>query len=300
MRGSAHVSDGRTPREVARGLLWAGPWLVGFAIFTAIPALLSLWFSLTDYSLLERPVFVGLANYRELAADPVVRAATRNTLVYAAMAVVGGTALSLALASLLERGLRGSGLVRAIVFAPTLAPPASAAMVWLWLYNPGDGPVARGLRAVGASSPNFLGDARWALPSLAFMGLWSVGSAVVVYSAAIRGVPRALYEAAEVDGAGPARRWRHVTLPGIAPAVLFNVVMAVIWSLQLFAAPLIMTRGGPALSTHTVSMSVYLNAFVYGRMGYACALAWVQLLVTLALTILVLALARRAVVYRAG
>ncbi|MFN0131048.1 MAG: carbohydrate ABC transporter permease [Phycisphaerales bacterium] len=294
------MSEGQTTREIARGLLWTSPWLAGFALFTAIPAAMSVWLSLTDYSLLERPVYVGLANYRELAADPVVRAAARNTMVYAAMAVIGGTVLSLVLAGLLERGLRGSGLVRAIVFAPTLAPPASAAMVWLWMYNPGDGPLARGLGAVGVSSPNFLGDARWALPSMAVMGLWSVGSAVVVYSAAMRGVPRALYEAAEVDGARAGRRWWHVTLPGIAPAVVFNVVMAVIWSLQLFAWPLIMTRGGPERSTQTLSMSVYFNAFVYGRMGYACALAWLQLVVTLGLTAVVLGVARRAVYYRAG
>ncbi len=292
------VPTGRA--ELARGLLWISPWVVGLVLFTGAPAALSLYYSLTDYSLLEPPVFVGLDNYRELAGDAMFWTVVKNTLVYALGSVVGGTLLSIALAVLLERPLRGAAMVRAIVFLPTLVPAVSGAVCWLWLFNGRYGLFNSALGRLGVSGPDWLGDPRMAMPSLIAMSLWVVGSAVLVYGAALRGVPASLYEAADMDGVSAWGRLRHVTLPMISPAILFNAVMSLIWSLQVFGAPYIMTRGGPENTTYSYAMYVYNNAFAYGRMGYASALAWMQIVGIVALTLGVLRLTRGFVYYRAA
>jgi multiple sugar transport system permease protein len=282
-------------RNVGRGLLWISPWLVGFAAFMLVPVALSIRYSLTDYTLLEGPVWVGLDNYRELSGDRLFWAAVRNTLVFSVCSVVAGTALAIGLAVLLERPLRGAGLVRAIVFVPTLVPVVASCVCFLWMYNGQYGLLNNMLAAVGVQGPDWLGERALAMPAIIVMSLWVIGSPVVIYGAALKGVPATLYEAADLDGAGAVGRFRHVTLPSIAPAVLFNAIMSLIWSLQVFAPPQIMTRGGPEHSTLVYSMYVYQNAFQYGRMGYASALAWVQVVATLGLTIGFLLAARRLV-----
>jgi multiple sugar transport system permease protein len=285
---------------MAAGLLWISPWIVGCALFLLLPAVLSAYDSFTDYSLLERPVFVGMENYREMAGDHVMWIAIRNTLLYSIASVAGSTAISVALAVLLDQHLRGAALVRAIVFLPTLVPVVSAAVCWLWLFNPSFGLFNSAMKGLGISGPDWLGDRSWALPSLVMMSLWMIGSPLLVCSAALKDVPRTLYEAADIDGVSAIGRFRHVTLPMISPAVLFNAVMSLIWSAQVFAQPQIMTKGGPQYATMVYSLYVYLNAFVYGRMGYACALAWMQMVATLVLAIALVGLSRRFVYYRVG
>lgn len=287
-------------RSLLVGLAWISPWLIGVAVFMAAPAMLSLFYSFTDYTLLEKPVYIGLDNYRELAGDSLFGKAIRNTLLFALAAPLGATIVSVLLAVVLEQRLRGSGLVRAIVFLPTLVPVVSACVCWLWLFNADYGLINSVLDLAGIDGPDWLGRRELAMPSLIFMSLWIVGSPLLVCSAALKEVPRELYEAADLDGATRMGRLLHVTLPAISPAVLFNAVMAVIWSIQFFAPPQIMTRGGPENSTLVYSMYVYANAFVYGRMGYASAMAWIQVLLTLMIAGAVLGLSKRFVYYRAG
>jgi multiple sugar transport system permease protein len=288
----------RTLPEWAHGLLWVCPWIAGFLLFLAIPVAMSAYYSLTDYSLIERPVAIGLDNYREMAGDALFWKALRNTGIYAAWSVLLGAIASVAIAVLLEQRLRGSGLVRALVFLPTLLPIVAAAIGWMWLYNGQYGLINSLLARLGIRGPDWLGDPAWAMRSLILMGLWFIGSAVVISTAALRDVPASLYDAAAIDGMGPAGRFRHVTLPMISPAILFNTVMSAIWSLQVFGAPLVMTKGGPDNATLVFSMYVYSTAFEYGRMGYASALAWVQFLVAVAITAIGLAVSRRFVHYR--
>jgi multiple sugar transport system permease protein len=293
----------RLPRrlpEWAHGLLWISPWLAGALLFLLIPVALAAYFSLTDYSLLEPPAPVGLANYAEISRDPLFYTALRNTLVYTLFSVSLGTIVSVALAVLLEQPLRARGLVRALVFLPTLIPVVSASIGWMWLYSGQFGRFNTALAAIGITGPDWLGNKAWAMPSLIFMSVWFIGSAVVINTAALRDVPPTLYEAAAIDGMTPAARFRHITLPMISPAVLFNAIMATIWSLQVFAIPLIMTKGGPDNATLVYSMYVFKNAFEYGRMGYASALAAIQFAITLAITALALLAARRFVHYRAA
>ncbi len=281
-----------------RGLAWVSPWIVGFTLFMLLPAALSAWYSLTDYSLLDSPIFIGLDNYRELAHDAVAHAALKNSAIFTLATVGLGTLLSLALALLLEQKLPGSEFVRAIIFLPTLVPVIAAALLWMWALNAETGAVNSVLRALHLPAPDWLGTPRGAMASIVLVSLWGIGTFVVIYAAAIRGVPLSLYEAACIDGAGPFRRLLTITLPIISPTIAFNVVMSIIWSLQAFAVPLVMTRGGPANATTTFALYVYQNAFVFGRMGYACALAWVQFLFTLILVAGVLWASRRFVYHR--
>ena len=282
----------------AHGLLWISPWLIGVVVFLLVPIGMSIYYSFTEYSLLEPPVFVGAENYREVLHDQLFWIALRNTVIFTAACTTLGIIASTLIAVLLEQGLRGSNLIRAIVFLPTLIPIVAASLGWSWLYNGEHGLLNEALVKLGLRGPDWLGDPRWAMPSLILMSVWVIGSAVVICTAALREVPVSLYEAAELDGMGPISRFRHVTLPMISPALLFNAIMATIWGLQVFAAPLIMTRGGPENATLVYSMYVFSNAFEYGRMGYASALAWIQFLIAAIVTAAALLLARRFVHYR--
>jgi multiple sugar transport system permease protein len=286
-------------RSLLIGLAWTSPWLVGFVVFMLWPVAMSVYYSFTDYALVDAPVFVGLDNYRELAGDGLLAVSLANTLAYAAMAVTLSTIVSVTIAVLLEQRLRGAALVRSIVFLPTLVPVVANCVVWLWLLNPEYGLVNGVLGSfAGLHGFNWLGERATALPTMVVMGAWVIGSPLLVCGAAIKDVPASLYEAAELDGMNAARRFIHVTLPMISPALFFNGVMSVIWSLQVLAPPMIMTRGGPDNATLTYSMYVYKTAFEFGRMGYASALAWVQILITIVLAAGVVLASRRFVHYR--
>lgn len=281
-----------------RALPWIAPFLAGFALFLLLPIGMSLVYALSDYALIEPPVHVGLANFRRMLDDPLVRVSVRNTLLYAAGSVALTTAASVALAVLLEQRVPGRGVVRAVVFVPTLIPVVAASLAWGWIYNPRGGLLNSALRGVGIEGPDWLGDPAWALGSLVFMSVWTVGTPMVVCTAALREIPASLREAAMLDGLSAPQRFRHITLPMISPAVLFNAVVSLVWSLQVFAQPQIMTRGGPDNATLVYSLYVFRCAFEYGEMGYASALAWVQCVATFALTLAVVAAARRFVHYR--
>lgn len=288
----------RERADLRNGLLFISPWLVGFLLLTLLPVAMSLYFSFHDYSMLEEPVYVGLDNYRELTGDPVFILSLTNTLYYAALALPAGLAVSLGLAICLNLSISCAWLYRTIVFLPSLSPVVATALVWLWMFNKERGLFAYLLGGVGIASPPWLTDASWALPALAFMSLWGVGHTVVIYLAGLQDVPRELHEAAAIDGAGPLRRLFHVTLPMLSPVIFFNLIMALIGTWQVFAVPYMMTGGGPARSTMFLSMWLYDNAFNFLRMGYASAIAWIQLLIILFCTMLAFWSGRRWVHYQ--
>ncbi len=285
-------------RNFAKGMAFLSPWLIGFALFTIIPIGLSAYYSLCDFSLLQTPLFQGLENFRELAADPVFWKALWNTFYYAAMALPAGMLVSLALALLLNVKIRGQAFYRTIIFLPALTPTVAAAMLWLTLFNTNFGLINALLAKLGIQGPGWLTDRHWAMPSLALMSLWGVGYTVVIYLAGLQDVPRELYEAAEIDGAGTWRRLWNVTLPVLSPVIFFNLIMAIIGAFQVFNVPFIMTGGGPMRSTYFFTMYSYDNAFSYLRMGYASAMAWVQLVIILFFTALAFWTSRRWVHYQ--
>jgi multiple sugar transport system permease protein len=292
--------------------------MLGFLAFTLGPVLLAFYYGLCDYSLLQPPVYIGLSNYRALMGDPVFWQSVRVTLIYAAIALPAGMCVSLGLALLLNQRTLGQSVFRTILFIPSLVPTVASAMLWLWLFNTKLGLIntvlatgslqalLQGLNGVlhilhlpPIQTPiGWLTDPSWALPSLALMSLWGVGHTMVIYLAGLQDVPRSLIEAAEMDGAGPWQRLRHVTLPMLSPVIFFNLIMSIIGTLQVFATPYIMTNGGPARATYFYTMYLYDNAFRYLKMGYACSLAWIQFLMVVALSALAFWSSKRWVHYR--
>ena len=272
--------------DLLRGLAWVSPWLVGFVAFTALPVGLSLYYGVCDYTLLQRPVYTGADNYRALAHDAVFWQTVGNTLYYAAIALPVGLVLALGLALLLNVKVPGQSVYRTLVFLPSLVPAVASAMLWLWLLNTRLGLVNLALMKLGVTDPpGWLTTTAWSKPALILMSLWGIGNTVIIFLAGLQDVPRELYEAAELDGAGPVGQLFNVTLPVLSPVIFFNLIMALIGTFQIFTAPQIMMPGGaPDRSSYFYTMYLFDHAFTYLHMGAASAMAWIQFLIVLALT----------------
>lgn len=289
-----------TNRERAHlraGLLFVAPWLTGLALLIALPTAMTVYYSFCDYSVLKEPVFIGLANYKDLAKDPVFLKSLWNTGFFAFFALPLGTLFAIFLAILLNQDIPARPVFRTIFFLPSLVPLVALAILWQWMFNGRFGVINHGLSRLGIDGPNWLGDTTWAKPALIAMGFWGVGHAVVIYLAGLQDIPKSLYEAARVDGADWWQQTRHVTLPMLTPVIYFNLLMGCIGVLQVFAVPYIMTGGGPARSTLFLTMYLYDQAFVYLNMGYACAMALVLFVLIAALTFAAHKLAGRHVIY---
>jgi multiple sugar transport system permease protein len=272
-------------RDARYGFLFALPWILGFTIFLAYPLISSFITSFTNFSILRPPKFVGLDNYAELVRDEVFIGAVGNTLLYALGAVPLGTVVAIGLALLLNSKVKGMAFYRTLLFLPTLVPMVAQATLFLWVFNGDYGLLNSGLRGLGMNPPNWLGDPTWAKWTLVLIAVWGSGHAMIIYLAGLQDVPPALYEAAELDGANWIQKTRQVTIPMISPVILFNVIMGIIGSLQVFAVPQVMFPGGaPARSTYMFAMYLYDNAFQYQRMGYASAMGWIMFVIILVLT----------------
>jgi multiple sugar transport system permease protein len=284
-------------RRVA-GLLFLCPWLIGLLLFTAYPILASFYYSLTDYTVLRPPRWVGFANYVYLLREDEYfwRFAVYNTL-FMFLELPLSIVLGVGLAMLLNQRLRGMAVFRTIFYVPVLVPTIAASLLWLWLLNPQFGLANQALDTVIHQRIGWLADPLWSKPSFIVMDLWGIGGAMVIYLAALQGVPEHLYEAALLDGASGWHRLRHVTLPMISPVIFFSVIMSVIGTFQYFTQTFVMTKGGPNLSTTFFALYLFRNAFEYFRMGTACAMAWLLFLITLAATLIVFRSSARWVYY---
>ena len=285
-------------REAWVGILFATPWIFGFLLFLLYPLVASFGTSFTNYSILRPPKWIGVSNYRELAQDAVFHTALKNTLVYVIGAVPLGTVLAIALALLLNSRVKGLPVYRTLLFLPTLVPMVAQATLFLWVFNGDYGILNAALRGLGMNPPNWLGDPGWAKGTLIVLAGWGCGQAMVIYLAGLQNVPVSLYEAAELDGATAWQKTRNVTLPMISPVIMFNVIMGMIGAIQVFAVPQVMFPGGaPARSTYMFAMYLYDNAFLFQRMGYASAMAWVMFVIILLLTLVALRISDRYVHY---
>jgi len=286
-------------RRLLTGLLFVSPWIVGFLAFTVYPVIATIIYSFCDYDVLSNPVWVGTMNYREIFKDHIFWQALRNTFAYAAFALPLGLVTSLSVALLLNQKVKARSTFRAIFFLPSLIPIVASSMIWLWILNGNFGLLNYALHDLGIQHPpQWLADPAWTKPALVLMSLWGVGNAVVIYLAALQDVPRALYESAELDGAGTWARLRHVTIPMISPVIYFNLIMGIIGSLQVFSQAFIMLGGGgPQRSALFYAVYLYQNAFEYGQMGYACAMALLLFAIILCLTWLATRVTRGHVYY---
>lgn len=292
-------------KRLHAGLAFTAPWIIGFAVFTLYPVLASLYFSFCDYSILQRPLWIGLENYRTLAGDDVFWISLRNTLYFAGAAVPLGTATSLALALLLNQDVRGRAFFRTLFFLPSIVPLVASAMLWLWIFNGSSGLLNQVLAPVfalwGGTPPAWLGDPAWAKPALILMSAWGAGHSMIIYLAGLQNVPRELYESADLDGAGVWAKFWHITLPVISPVIYFNVVMGIIGAMQVFTTAFVMTGGtdgNPARSTLFYALYLFSSAFYDLRMGYASAMAWILFLLIATLTWIATRVAARKVHYQ--
>ncbi|MEM1041675.1 MAG: sugar ABC transporter permease [Bacteroidota bacterium] len=289
-------------REAAAGYLFLSPWLVGFFVFGLYPMVMSLYYSLCRFDVLRVPQFIGLENYATLlGADPYFGISVWNTLVYTVLRVPFAITGSLLLAVLVNQSVRGVKWFRTAYFLPSIITGVVLSVIWLWLFNPSVGLVNEVLGWVGLEGPLWLQSPDWSKPALVLMGLWSVGGArMIVFLAALQGIPDHLYEAVEIDGGGAWAKFRHVTLPMLSPVIFLWTVLEVIFSFQVFTEAYVMTQGGPLNSTLFYNLYLYYKAFDDFEMGYASAMAWILLVITLAVTVVQFRLGKRWVHYEGG
>lgn len=262
----------RRERPVLIAWLFLLPSFIGFAIFTAGPVLAAGVISLLDWNLFSPPKLVGLRNFARLTADPTFWASLRNTAIFTFTSVPLTIVVSLALAVLLNQGVRWITGFRSLLLLPYATITVAVSFVWMWLYIPHGGLVNRVLALVGIDGPAWLVSDVWAMPALVIMSVWkSFGFGMVILLAGMQSIPSHLYEAAMVDGAGAWRRFVSITLPMLSPAMFFVVVTSIIGSFQVFDQALIMTNGGPGTSTTTLVMYIYRTGFENYNQGYAAA-----------------------------
>jgi multiple sugar transport system permease protein len=269
------------------GWLFASPWIIGFLLWTLGPMVASFILSFMEWDLVSSPRWVGLANLREMLHDSVLLQALKITTLYAILSVPLQLVFGLTLAMLLNTKIAGMRFYRTAFYLPSVLSGVAVALLWRWLFSSEFGLFNLLLSYAGIQGPSWLGDERWALPSLVLMSLWGVGASTIIYLAGLQGIPTDLYEAAEVDGARGWARFRYITLPLMTPVLFFQLIVGIIAALQIFTPALVMTNGGPNNATNFVLLYLYRNAFQYFRMGYASAIAWVLFLYILALTLIV-------------
>lgn len=293
------------------GWLFVGPWLLGFVLLVAFPFAASFYWSLCRYDLLSSPEYIGTENYQRLAEEIVsgegFGRALRNTAYYAGLSVPLSIALGVLLAVMLSWKVRGQAIYRTIFFLPSVVPIVASSVLWLWLLDPKDGLVnyvfrlspENALWFKGADELLFTGQFG-SKDALVLMSLWGVGNFMIIYLAAISDIPHQLYEAAELDGAGPLRRFRHITLPMLTPVIFFNLVMGLIQSVQAFTQIYIVSEGTgePVRSTLVLSLHLFLAAFKDLDMGYTSAMAWILFALLLLVTVVLFRTSRHWVHYR--
>lgn len=285
-------------RKVAIVLLFLLPNLLGFLVFSVVPVVASLGLSLFRWDMLTPPIFVGLGNYIALWEDPDFWSALRHTLTFIIGYIPLVTALGLGMALLLNQPLRGRAFFRSAFFMPVVSSWVAVALIWKWLFNPVYGIVNYLLSLVGVQGPAWLFDARWAMPAIILTSVWKdLGFIAVLYLAGLQGISDDYYEAADLDGAGPLRKFRHITIPLLAPTTFFVIVISLINSFQVFDQVYVMTGGGPAGATSVLVEQIFKHAFRYGKMGYASALSWVLFFLVFAATVIQMRFQRRWVHY---
>lgn len=291
---------GRRRRSTLIGLAFASPFIVGFLFLFAYPIAASAYYSFTDFNLFQSPEWVGFANYEQMFGDGVFWKSLANTAVLTVMGVPLSIGIALAGAHLLNTPVRGQPLYRAVVYLPSIVPVVVGGYLWRWLLNAEYGFINHFLSVFGISGPAWLEQPDWTKPAIILLSLWTVGGTMIIYLAALQEVPKELYEAAELDGAGVWRRFTSVTWPTVSPVTLFQVIVSIIGFLQIFTQPYILSQerlnqagSGPGQSMLSYAMYLYQNAFVFLKMGYASAMAWSLFIVTLIVSLIVLASSRR-------
>jgi multiple sugar transport system permease protein len=283
--GIAWLSQSRW--EAIAGYLFIGPWLLGLFLWTLGPMAVSAVLSTFDTDLLSTMTYVGFKNYADLAKDPLFWKSLANTAYYVAGTVTIGMVASLALALAMNVAIRGIKLFRTIYYLPAVLPAAPVAILWAQVFNPQVGLANAVIGWFGIPPQQWLFSEVEAMPCLIIMGLWGIGSGLMIYLAGLQGIQRDLYEAASVDGAGRWARLWGITLPMLSPTIFFNLVLSVIGSFLVFTQSFVMTGGGPNYATLTYVLYLYQQGFKFFAFGYASAMAWVLFFIVVILAAIV-------------
>ena len=256
--------------------LYILPWILGFAILQLYPFVSSFIYSFTDYTVGAKATFQGLANYKKLfTQDKEFWNSLKVTILFALYTVPGKLIMALAVAMFLNRDLKGINLIRTLYYIPSLfGGSVAVALLWRLMFLD-NGVINAILSALHLPVIQWLGDTRYALRTICMLEIWQFGSSMVMFLAALKQVPRSLYEAAEIDGAGKVTRFFHITLPQISPIIFFNLINQTIQALQNFTSAQVITEGGPLKSTYVLGLKLYKEGFSYFKMGYASAISWV-------------------------
>ena len=285
-------------REERIFYLFILPWLIGLVVFNGGPIIGMLGLSFTDWRIsLDNLNFIGLQNYETLFGDPIFWVSVGNTLYIVVGRVVFGTAFALLLAILLNQRVPGIPFFRAVYYLPTVTAGVAVALVWIWIFNPRLGILNYTLKQMGITGPPWIYSSQWVKPSLILMSMFSVGPNMIILLAGLQGIPKELYEAAEIDGAGRWGKFRNVTLHMLSPVLFFVIVISVVSSCQNFTEIRVMTEGGPGESSNVLIWYLWENAFIFLKLGVAAAVAWIMFVILMALTGLQFRLGRRWVFY---
>lgn len=288
----------RARREAIEGYVSISPWLIGFVIFTVGPLLASVYYSFTQWTITRPPEWIGAENYvRMFTRDPLFWQALKVTVLYVLLSLPLKLVAGLGLSLLLNMKLRGMNVYRTVFYIPAVISGVAISLMWMWLLQPDTGVINTLLSMVGIQGPGWFWDPNWALPSVALMGIWSVGGSAIIYLAGLQNIPPHLYEAGMLDGANSWKRFWRITLPLLTPTIFFLLVIELIDAFKIFTQAFVITKGGPLKATYFYLYYFYEEAFQNFNMGYASALAIVLMVVIMAATLLVNYTSKRWVFY---
>lgn len=285
-------STGRSVRRYRKrdyaAFIFISPWIIGFLVFQAYPFLSSFVYSFTDLSMLKPYKFIGLYNFKEIFThDQTFIQSLKVTVVYVLISVPLKLTFALFIAMLLNLKVKGIGVFKTLYYLPSiLGGSVGIAILWRFLFNK-NGFINQLIGRLGMPAVDWLGSPDLSLITISLLAVWQFGSSMILFLAALKQIPQELYEAAQVDGSGRVRMFFKITVPMITPIILFNIVMQMINAFQEFAAPFLITKGGPLKATYLYGLMLYDNAFTYLKMGYASALSWIMFVIILILTALI-------------
>ncbi len=284
-------------KDTIKFFLFISPWIIGFLLFILIPMGMSLYYSFTDWDVLTKESFVGMANYAGLFQDPLFYKSLQVTGVYTLITVPLNVFLSLMTAILLNMEGRFMAFFRTLYYIPAVLSAVVVAILWQWIFNSKYGLLNDVLAKFGIEGPRWLSDPQWVMPALVIMSIWGIGGGIIMYLAGLQAVPKDLYEAATLDGARFWKKLFHITIPSMSPIILFTFLTSLIATLQTFSQAYIMTSGGPNHATLFYAYYLYQNGVVYKKMGKACAMAWLFFIAVMLLSLVVLKVSGKVVYY---
>ncbi|MDA3958285.1 carbohydrate ABC transporter permease [Oceanispirochaeta sp.] len=275
-------------RQNLWGWILISPLVMGLTLWVVFPMGLSIFTSMTRWDMISKPEFVGFQNYIEIfTKDELFLKSIRNTVYFTLLSVPMQMLVALMGALLLNSSINGKGVFRTIFYLPSLIPIVVSSIMWLWMYNHQYGLINFFLNNLGLDKVKWIDSTEMVIPSLSIMNIWNIGNVIVIFLAGLQGIPDDLMEAVEIDGGNSWHKFHFVILPLLSPIILYNMIVSLIKCLQLFVEPYIMTNGGPVNSSLSFVLHIYNNAFKYGKMGMANAMAWVLFILTMFISLII-------------